>query len=128
MENRVKVLLILLAFFMQLFVWNSIPKSYEYILLFIVILTISPFIWLKIINESNDRDDRSRSAILRLLGVKNPFAAILFYGIIILIIISNTYSTIQGNQLGQNILLVYIMEVFIGLIWCGVIRDLEIGN
>ncbi len=128
MERRVKIFILLIAFFLDMWIWDSGVETVADKILFIFIFLAAPLFWGLVMDvrdgalESPSEKDRFSYSLRR----NSPFIA---GGLITICLILIKVPPLFGvNYVWvHSIELIFVVGIF-GFLWALAIRDLEIGK
>jgi hypothetical protein len=128
MERRIKIFILLLAFFLDLWVWNTYADTLGKMIVFIVVFLAAPLIWGLVmdVRDGVGEPPDGRLPLIYSLRKKAPQIA----GIImsILIIISKVLPLLEVDVIWASIVEIIVSLSLFGFLWNLGIRDLEIGE
>jgi hypothetical protein len=128
MERRVKIFILLIAFLLDMWIWDSGVETVADKILFIFIFLAAPLFWGLVMDvrdgaiESPSEKDRFSYSLRR----KAPFIAGVLTTIFILLLEVPQLFGVHIVWI-QSIELIFVIGIF-GFLWALAIRDLEIGE
>ena len=128
MERRIKLVILLIAFFADMWVWDSRVDSLINQFLFIIVFLAAPLIWCLAMDlraEARGFTDNETSIIK---SIRRLLPQLIIIVLIFLVIISEVISRLEIGSPWVNTIYMVVLVGYIGFLWNLVIRDLEVGE
>jgi hypothetical protein len=128
MEKRVKIIIMFVAFFADLWVWNFRANNLTNQIFFVVTFLVAPLIWYIAMDIRYETGRLPNSNISKLTSIKRMIPQLIVLVLSFFIIISEVLSRLAFGCRWGNTIQMVILVCFIGFLWNLVIRDLHIGD
>jgi len=128
MERRIKLAITLIAFFADMWVWNSRVGSLTNQILFVITFITTPLIWGVVMDAREEAGGLPDNRASKLSSIRRMTPQLIILVLVVLLIISEVISHLVTGSPWINTIYMVVLVSFIGFLWNLVIRDLGIGD